>query len=233
MKNKIHKTIIALPVAVLFLMASFFPLQALSETTNYVSDKLTIPLRSGTSNQHRIILFIKSGVALKILEVSEDGSYSRISTPDGKEGWVENSNLMNQPSARDRLVSASNKLNKSRETVKELKKAVAELKTENRNLSRQLDASEKQGSTLEGDIAHLKKVTANPLALANKNRTLDDDLKTATTLNEQLKNKNERLSDASTKEWFILGAVVSLGSLLFGLLITRIRWQKKKSWGDF
>lgn len=233
MKNKIHKTIIALPVAVLFLMASFFPLQALSETTNYVSDKLTIPLRSGTSNQHRIILFIKSGVALKILEVSEDGSYSRISTPDGKEGWVENSNLMNQPSARDRLVSASNKLNKSRETVKELKKAVAELKTENRNLSRQLDASKKQGSTLEGDIAHLKKVTANPLALANKNRTLDDDLKTATTLNEQLKNKNERLSDASTKEWFILGAVVSLGSLLFGLLITRIRWQKKKSWGDF
>ena len=233
MKNKIHKTIIALPVAVLFLMASLFPLQALSETTNYVSDELTIPLRSGTSNQHRIILFIKSGTALKILEVSEDGSYSRISTPEGKEGWVESSNLMNQPSARDRLVSASNKLNKSRETVKELKKAVAELKTENRNLSRQLAASEKQGSTLEGDIAHLKKVTANPLALANKNRTLDDDLKTATTLNEQLKSKNERLSDGSTKEWFILGAVVSLGSLLFGLLITRIRWQKKKSWGDF
>jgi len=205
-----NKTIIALPVVALFSMATFFPLQALSETTNYVSDELTIPLRSGTSNQHRIILFIKSGVALKILEVSEDGSYSRVSTPDGKEGWVENSNLMNQPSARDRLV-----------------------KTENRNLSRQLAASEKQGSTLESNIAHFKKVTANPLALANKNRTLEDDLKTATTLNEQLKSKNERLSDGSTKEWFILGAVVSLGSLLFGLLITRIRWQKKKSWGDF
>jgi SH3 domain protein len=233
MKNKMNKTIIALPVTVLFSMASFFPLQALSETINYVSDELTIPLRSGTSNQHRIILFIESGAALKTLEVSEDGSYSRVSTPDGKEGWVENSNLMNQPSARDRLVSANNKLNKSREAVKEQKKTISDLKTENRNLSRQLAASEKQGSTLEGDIAHFKKVTANPLALANKNRTLEDDLKTVTTQNEQLKNKNERLSDDSTKEWFILGAAVSLGSLFFGLLITRIRWQKKKSWGDF
>ena len=133
----------------------------------------------------------------------------------------------------DRLVSAKNKLNKSRETVKELKKTIADLKTENRNLSRQLTASEKQGSTLEGDIAYLKKVTANPLVLANKNRTLEADLKTATTLNEQLKSKNERLADDSTKEWFVLGVAVSLGSLLFGLLITRIRWQKKKSWGDF
>lgn len=228
-----NKTIVALPVAVLFSMTSSFPLQALSETINYVSDELTIPLRSGTSNQHRIILFLKSGASLKILEVSEDGSYSRISTSDGKEGWVENSNLMNQPSARGRLVSANNKLNKSRETVKELKKTMADLKTENRNLNRQLAASEKQSSTLEGDIAYLKKVTANPVALANKNRTLEEDLKTATTLNEQLKSKNERLSDDSTKEWFILGAAVSLGSLLFGLLITRIRWQKKKSWGDF
>jgi len=229
MKNKINKTI----AVIVFSMASFFPLQALSETSSYVSDELTIPLRSGTSNQHRIILFIKSGTPLKVLEANEDGTYSRVTTPDGKEGWVESSNLMNQPSARDRLVSANNKLGKSRESVQQLKKTIADLKTESRNLGRQLATSEKQGSALENDMAHFKKVTANPMALANKNRRLEDDLKSMTTLNEQLKSKNERLSDDSTKEWFIMGAVVSLGSLLFGLLITRIRWQKKKGWGDF
>lgn len=229
MKNKINKTI----AVVVFLTASFFPLQALSETIGYVSDELTIPLRSGTSNQHRIILFLKSGTALKVLEASEDGNYSRVLTPDGKEGWVENSNLMNQASARDRLVSANSKLNKSRESVKGLKKTIADLKTENRNLSRQLAASEKQSSTVESNMAHLKKVSANPIALANKNRRLEDDINSMTALNEQLKSKNERLSDDSTKEWFIMGAVVSLGSLLFGLLIARIRWQKKRSWGDF
>jgi len=229
MKNKTNKTI----AVVVFLTASFFPLQVLPETIGYVSDELTIPLRSGTSNQHRIILFIKSGTPLKVLEANEDGTYSRVTTPEGKEGWVETSNLMNQASARDRLVSTNNKLGKSRESVQELKKTIADMKTENRNLGRQLATSEKQGSTLENDMAHFKKVTANPIAMANKNRRLEEDLKSMTTLNEQLKSKNERLSDDSTKEWFIMGAVISLGSLLFGLLITRIRWQRKKSWGDF
>jgi SH3 domain protein len=49
-----------------------------------------------------------------------------------------------------------------------------------------------------------------------------------------LAEENEHLTDASAKDWFILGASVSLGSLLFGLLITRINWKRKRhSWGDF
>jgi SH3 domain protein len=232
MESLMKKNSFVIVVVGLLLISSFYPLQALSETTSYVSDELTVPMRSGTSNQHRIVSFIKSGTPLKVHEVSEDGSYSRVSAPDGKEGWVENNHLVNQQSARDRLVSANNKLNKSRETIKDLKKTIVELKSDNSNLGRQLASAEKQGSKLENDMAHLKKVTANPAALANKNRALQDDLNNVTKLNEQLKDENQRLSDDSEKEWFILGASVSLGSLLFGLLITRIRWQKKRSWGD-
>lgn len=232
MKNKIKNNTVTVYLVILFSMSSFYPRQVFSETISYVSDELTIPMRSGATSQHRIIRFLKSGTPLKVFETNEDGSYSRVSAPDGKEGWVESSNLMNQRSARDRLVSANNRLNKSGETVKALKKTIAELKSENRILSKKLAAAEKQGKALESDIAHLKKVTANPLALANKNRALEDEINAIAKLNEQLKKDNERLSDDSTKDWFILGAVVSLGSLLFGLLITRIRWQKKHSWGE-
>lgn len=232
MKNQINKALFAMMIAVPFSMLLFFPFQALSETINYVSDELTIPLRSGTSDKHRIFRFLKSGTPLKVLETSEDGDYSRVTDPDGKEGWVKNIDLMNRRSARDRLVNANEKLTKSRETVKKLKKTIAELQADSKNLSKQLVSSEKQGNTLEGDLAHLKKITANPLALANKNRELEDNLDAVSKLNEQLKNDNERLLDDSTKDWFILGAAVSMGSLLFGLLITRIRWQKKRSWGD-
>lgn len=231
MKKYIHKIIVTILIAVPFSTALFFPLHALSETIVYVSDELSIPLRSGTSNKHRIFRFLKSGTPLNVLETSEDGNYSRVTDPDGKEGWVENSNLMNQRSAREHLVTANEKLKKTRETVKQLKKTIAELEAENKNYSRQLAAAEKQGVALENDIAHMKKVSANPLALANKNKSLEDELTTVTRLNVQLQNENVRLRDDSTKEWFILGAAVSLGSLLFGLLITRIRWQKKSSWG--
>lgn len=228
-KNQIKKT--PFTIAIVFSMAAFFSTQVVSETISYASDELTIPMRSGTSPQHRITRFIKSGTALKVLEASEDSDYSLVSTPDGKEGWVKNSDMMGERGARERLVSANDKLNKSRETVKQLKKTMTDLKTESRTLSKQLAASEKKSSTLDSDFAYFKKVTANPIALASENRTLVKDIKTVTTQNQQLKSRNERLSDDSTKDWFIRGAVVALGSLLLGLLITRIRWQKK-SWGD-
>ena len=80
----------------------------------------------------------------------------------------------------------------------------------------------------------LKRISANPVALANKNKTLEDQLSRLTASNKLLTEENEQLKDGSTKDWFILGAAVSLGSLLFGLLITRINWKRKRhSWGEF
>jgi SH3 domain protein len=232
MKNKIIKTIVFFALAVMSTAGVTLPTQVVAET-RYVSDELKVPMRSGASNKHRILRFLKSGTQLKVLETDDDSGFSKIALRDGKEGWVENGDMMSQPSARDRIVVANNKLSKSREAVKELKSTIAELKTENTNLKRKLNASDKQAKAVESDLAHLKKVTANPLALANKNKALEDELNTINRLNKQLEDENRALADASAQDWFIVGAAVSLGSLLFGLLITRIRWQKKRSWGDF
>jgi SH3 domain protein len=232
MKNKINKTIVFFALTVMSAAGVTLPTQVVAET-RYVSDELKVPMRSGATNKHRILRFLKSGTQLKVLETDDDSGFSKIALRDGKEGWVENGDMMSQPSARDRIVVVNNKLSKSREAVKELKATIAELKTENTDLKRKLNASDKQGKALESDLAHLKKATANPLALANKNKALEDELNSITRLNKQLEDENKALADASAQDWFILGAAVSLGSLLFGLLITRIRWQKKRSWGDF
>lgn len=79
----------------------------------------------------------------------------------------------------------------------------------------------------------LKRISANPVALANKNKALESQVSQLTASNTMLTQENEQLADQSTQDWFILGAAVSMGSLLFGLLITRINWRRKKSWGDF
>ena len=112
-----------------YLLTSIFMLpatQAWSET-RYVSDELSIPMRTGASNKHRIVYFPKSGTPLTVKEKSEDGSFVHVTSPGGKEGWVESQYLMNQASARDRIVSVSKRLEKSRALVKELKQQVKEL----------------------------------------------------------------------------------------------------------
>ncbi len=219
----------------LLLLTSIFMLpavQAWSET-RYVSDELSIPMRTGASNKHRIVYFPKSGTPLTVMETSEDGNYVRVTSPGGKEGWVETQYLMNQASARDRIVSVSKKLEQSRALEKELKQQVKELNAENRELTEQVKQNQREIKSQESSMDKLKRISANPVALANKNKALEDEVSKLTSSNKQLTDENDMLTNESAKDWFVLGAVVSLGSLLFGLLITRINWKRKRSWGDF
>jgi SH3 domain protein len=220
----------------LLLLTSFFMLPAMQawSETRYVSDELSIPMRTGASNKHRIIYFPKSGTPLTVKETSDDGVFVRVTSPGGKEGWVETQYLMNQASARDRIVSVSKQLEKSRDLEKTLKQQVKELNTENRELTEQVKQFQREIKSQESSMEKLKRISANPVALANKNKSLEDELSRLTASNKLLTEENTQLKGESTKDWFILGAAVSLGSLLFGLLITRINWKRKRhSWGDF
>lgn len=225
----IHITRLLILSSILMLPA----MQAWSKTL-YVSDELSIPMRTGASSKHRIVYFPKSGTPLTVVEESEDGTYIRVTSSGGKEGWVEKQYLMNQASARDRIVTVNKRLEQSRAQAKELKQQVRELGNQNKELTTQLKQAQREMKSMESSMDKLKRISANPVALANENKMLEDKLSKLTASNEVLTKENEQLADDSTKDWFILGAAVSLGSLLFGLLITRINWKRKRhSWGDF
>ena len=51
-----------------------------AETNRYVTDDLTIPMRSGTTTSHKILKFLKSGTKVVIKETTEDGLYSWLMT---------------------------------------------------------------------------------------------------------------------------------------------------------
>ena len=228
-KNLIHIIRLLLLTSIFMLPAT----QVWSETL-YVSDELSIPMRTGASNKHRIVYFPKSGTRLTVKEKSDDGNYVHVSSPGGKEGWVEAQYLMKQASARDRIVTVTKNLEKSRVQVKELKQQVRELESQNKELNAQVNQTQREIKSQESSMEKLKRISANPVALANKNKTLEQQLSQLTASNKLLTEENEQLAGESTKDWFILGAAVSMGSLLFGLLITRINWKRKRhSWGDF
>ena len=209
------------------------PSQAWSKTL-YVSDELSIPMRTGASNKHRIVYFPKSGTPLTVKETSDDGNYVHVSSPGGKDGWVEKQYLMNEASARDRIDAINKKLETSRAQVKDLTQKLRELESQNNELDTQVKQSQREIKSMESSMDKLKRISANPVALANENKTLQAQLSKLTASNTLLAEENELLADESTRDWFILGAAVSLGSLLFGLLITRINWRRKRhSWGDF
>ncbi|MCK4950852.1 MAG: TIGR04211 family SH3 domain-containing protein [Gammaproteobacteria bacterium] len=194
---------------------------AQAETVRYVSDQLKIPMRSGQSDRHKILRFPKSGNALVVLETNEETGYSLVRTQTGKEGWVLSKDLMAIPSARDRLADAEEKMSR----LREIEKQMAALESERNQLN-------SQNVRLNKQLAEIRRVSSNAIQISEENETL----RTKTIEMERniqlLQQENDSLQDRSYRNWFMTGAAVVIVSMLFGILLTRIRWRKKSSWGD-
>lgn len=85
-----------------------FGLIALSFTslaeTQYIDDTLFAPLRSGKSNEYRIIhRGLKSGTAVEVLETDDESGYTLVRTPGGMEGWLLTQYLSKEPVAKVKL----------------------------------------------------------------------------------------------------------------------------------
>ncbi|NOQ88039.1 MAG: TIGR04211 family SH3 domain-containing protein [Gammaproteobacteria bacterium] len=219
-------------VSLFFLLFVTFSMPAQAKTS-YVSDELKVPLRSGASNGHRIIKFLKSGTALTVLAASDDNKFVEVEVAGGKTGWVATEDVMDVPSGRDRLAFANKKSAKMRQENKDLKNSIAKLKSEIRQLTNEKGSLQSERTNLSNSLEDLKITAANPLSLSKKNKQLKKDLDKAKDRASMLDKDNQQLRSNVAQEWFMIGGAVSLGSLIVGLILTRINWRKKRdSWGD-
>lgn len=210
-----------------FIMTASLPVLA---KTSYVSDELQIAMRSGASNGHRIMKFLKSGTALNVLDTS--GDFTKVET-GGKTGWVLTKEIMDVPSGRDRLATAKKKFANADKVITDLENNIKELKTEIRQLKKEKSALQNERTNLSNSLEDLKITAANPLALSKKNKELKKELDKAEANVAMLDKDNQQLRSNVMQEWFIIGGGVSIGSLILGLIITRINWRRKRdSWGD-
>jgi SH3 domain protein len=91
---------------------------------------------------------------------------------------------------------------------------------------------EAQLAQARGELAELRQVAAEPVAVAEENQGLRKALLDEQEKTRRLADEVRDLRDRSLKEWFMIGAGVSLGSLFLGLIIPRIRWRRR-GWDDF
>lgn len=218
--------------------AGFFLLAALlgaintatAETTRYISDELEVTLRSGESTRHQILRMLKSGTPVEVLETNPDSGYSRVRDPRGTEGWVLTRYLMNTASARDRLAEAQKKLVNMDIEVTRIREQLKQLTEDNRKLAGEKQKLEEETRKLTQELNTIRKTAASTLAIDQENRTnkarlleLEQDL-------QVLRQENEVLKDRTARDWFMVGAGVIVMGMIIGLIIPKIRWQKKSSW---
>ncbi len=211
----------ALLFTITFLSAFFTCSVALSQESEkkYISDMLFVPLRSGQGNEFRIIhRGLKSGTELEVIGLSEDGAWSNVKLSDGKEGWIPNQYLMDSQSARTLLAQSLTK-------TTALKKSIALLKNKNQTLSRsqtmltkQLNSSGNNNSSLQEQYDRLKKLSANAVELDDRYRDLLEKHEIMQAENEILTVENDTLKNDRSKNFMFYGA----GLLILGMILSSI-----------
>ena len=205
----------------------------LAATQKYITDEFEVTMRSGTSTANDILRLLKSGEAVSVLEEDLDTQYSFVELDDGKKGYILNRYLVSNRSSKYRLEQLEIK-------AAEQQEANAILQFEIKNLQTNLEKEQSDGSSAkaallanENELTRVKNASQNTLSIVDENDELKSIVDNLVKNNAILNKKNSTLKDNSNMDWFIRGAGVSLAAFVLGILITRIRWRKKESWGSY
>ena len=220
----IRQGLTALVTAVLIATAP----QSVAQETQYISDMVLVPVRSGAGTNYRIVnRGLPSGTALLVYDLSDDGEWTEIETRGGTRGWIPTQYLQKEPPAgllindlrleleqvrgeRDRLVS---QLNQSSTEVTEADETIVELTT-----------------TLEStqaELTEVKRVSAAALDLDLMNQQLVAELESERSEADLLRLENVRLRERIANNQILDGALAVLLGVILAVVAPRL-WPKKK-----
>lgn len=198
---------------------------ALLAETRYVSDQLRITVRSGQSTGHAVISTLDSGDSVELLQTNNDSGYSEVRLANGKRGWALSRYLLAEPIAQLRLTSAQ-------ETLAKIREELATLKPISDQQALQIEALNEERDRLASSLQQLRLQTADSIALIEKDKQLQTDLARLTKENGDLRQRVDLLSNDQRLRWFMYGGGVMAMGVLFGLLLPKLRIQRK-AWNEF
>lgn len=215
----------------LFMLSSELQAQATGNNIRYIRDELYVPLRSGQGMEYRIIhKGLRSGTKLKLLELSEDGVYARVTTNSGKEGWIQVQYLSEEPAGRELYLKAKKTITQLEASNRELTDNVAKLQDENQALNQQVTQLSDNHEAVSQELSDIKSISANAIQLNNDNSKLLEENQVLKNQVDVLTTDKKRLQDKLSNSNFLDGAYAVLIGVIITLLVPRLWPKKKDTW---
>ena len=115
---------------------------------------------------------------------------------------------------------------------RELQAKLRTIERDRDRTQRELSSARTSGQGLQKELDDLRRLSASTIQLDSQNKSLRQSLAESQATVEKLQSENRRLGSRANREWFIIGALVVIVGMLIGLILPRVRWRKKSSWGD-
>jgi len=198
--------------------------------TQYLTDQLTVPLRRGPSNAHKIVhAGLPSGTALEIVGKDDGSGFTQVRTANGTDGWVPTQYLTTESPARDRLTQATKRVESLTAELSNLRQGVKTEQSARSNAEGTSSDLAKQVKQLQTELAEIRRVSANSVAMYEENKTLK-------TQNEQLQQTSgdqavqiKSLKSNELETWLLTGAGLIVLGLIFGVMI-KSRPKGRSGW---
>jgi len=200
---------------------------AVAQETQFISDVVLVPVRSGAGSEYRIVNSgLPSGTALLVFTVSEDGKWTEIETRGGTRGWVLSQYLQKDPPAGLLI----NDLKRELERVQgERDRVVSQLNLSSSEASEADETITELTATLEATLTELtevKRVSAAALDLDSLNQQLVAELETERSDADLLRLENVRLRERIANNQTLDGALAVLLGVILAVVAPRL-WPRK------
>lgn len=188
--------------------------------TMYISDELTIPLRRGPSNGHKIInAALPSGLALEVLGEDKGAGFTQVRTPNGTEGWVATQYLTGRPIAKDQLAAANKRVETLEAQLKSVRDNYKDVRGARSEIEGRANDLTKENQRLQTELAEIKRVSATAVTQYEQNKQLKTDNASLQTQVTQLTEQVDDLERNVMLRWLLSGGGLMLIGLLLGAWI--------------
>ena len=199
--------------------------KASAESFVYITDQLDLPIRSDKEFGNNIIRLLPSGTELSLLQSTEDG-WAQIQFDDTI-GWIKSFYLSPDPSARE-------KLKKLTRTNNDNKLLITKLSTEKEDLENQLSLLKQENTNLvvqssksQAEKEHIEKIYQDALKLEHENEKLIQEKLQLKAELQLAENNTQIQKDTSSRNWFIVGAIVLFFGMMIGLIAPGLLNRKR------
>jgi SH3 domain protein len=172
-----------------------------------------------------VIRMLPSGTKLEILSTIETG-WTQVKF-ENDIGWIISRYLTNKEPSMVQLnklkrTHTANKLliTKQQYENKKLNEEIKQLKASNTILSIQTSKS-------KSEKEHVEQVYKDALKLEHMNEKLNSQLMQLKSEMQLLNNKDTAIQDSSSRNWFIVGAIILFFGILIGLIFPKLTNQRR------
>ena len=188
----------------------------------YVTDIISIPLRSDKDNQAGILKNgLISGTKLKFLREEDDlnkNKWSQVVTSDGIEGWVRSQNLINGHTAAMKL-----------EALTSGSSNVIELQKQNITLKNELEILNTTYQSLLKDTEEMRTATTSDVNMEQENQKIHREFQLVQTERDVLKAENDLLKKYDKNKQRIYGGLLILSGIILSLILQYFGKTKRRS----